>query len=100
LKTHRFHVEAESELLDQIAYYEAQQDGLGKRFLESVEAAMKVAELFPKGGSPYIHATRRIFPSKFPFSLVYVEASNELVVLAVAQQSRKPAYWKTRKREN
>jgi hypothetical protein len=42
--------------LDQIAFYEAQQAGLGRRFLESVEAAMKVAKLFPKGIRPILTA--------------------------------------------
>ena len=71
--------------------------GLGERFTEEVEAALKLASLFPEIGSPYKYGTRRVFPKKFPFSIVYTVLVKELVVLAIAPFPRKVAYWRNRK---
>ena len=50
-------------------------------------------------GSPYLFKTRRVFPKRFPFSVVYVQRRNEIVVLAVAPFRRKPGYWRSRRNE-
>ncbi len=51
----------------------------------------------PGIGIPYKYGTRRVFPKDFPYSVVYRETANSLVVLAVAPFRRKPAYWRNRK---
>lgn len=96
----RFHGEARLEFLDGVAYYEAIQVGLGKRFRQSVEAAVALAVLLPFAGSPSKHGTRRVFPKKFPFSIVYMVGGNEIVIFAVAHFKRKPGYWKSRRHDN
>jgi toxin ParE1/3/4 len=48
-------------------------------------------------GAPYKYNTRRVFPKKFPFSVVYRELASELVVLAIAPFPRRSAYWRSRK---
>lgn len=47
-------------------------------------------------GAPYKHGTRRVFPKKFPFSIVCRELAAELVILAIAPFPRMPAYWQSR----
>ena len=96
----RFHGEARLEFLDEIAYYEAIETGLGKRFLQSVEAAIALAVSLPFAGSPYKHGTRRVFTTKFPFSIVYRVGEDEIVIFAIAHFKRKPGYWKSRKRDD
>lgn len=63
----RFHGEAQLEFLDEVAYYEAIEAGLGKRFWQSVEATVALAVSLSLAGSPYKHGTRRVFLKKFPF---------------------------------
>jgi plasmid stabilization system protein ParE len=99
VKPHRYHSEAETELLEQVSYYEAVSTGLGARFLAEVEAAMALAGEFPKSGSPYYSKTRRVFPKGFPYSLAYFERNTELIVMAVASFSQQPGYWRNRRRE-
>ena len=97
MKPARFHPEAEVELAAEAKFYEEQWRGLGERFTEEVEAALKLASLFPEIGSPYKYGTRRVFPKKFPFSIVYTVLVKELVVLAIAPFPHKVAYWRNRK---
>lgn len=96
-KALRFHDEALAELTAEAVYYESRAKGLGARFTDEVEAATKIATEFPEIGSPFKHGTRRVFPKKFPFSVVYRIHADEIVVVAVAPDARKPAYWRGRK---
>jgi toxin ParE1/3/4 len=93
----RFHSEALDELTAEAVYYESQSRGLGERFASEVEAATRIAAEFPAMGAPFKYGTRRVFPKKFPFSVVYRLVANEVVVLAVAPDARKPGYWRHRK---
>jgi hypothetical protein len=65
--------------------------------MNEVQAAIKLATTFAGIGSPYRYGTRRVFPKRFPFSVVYRESASELVVLAIAPFPRKPGYWRGRK---
>ncbi|MBI5330131.1 MAG: type II toxin-antitoxin system RelE/ParE family toxin [Betaproteobacteria bacterium] len=39
----------------------------------------------------------RIFPlKKYPYSLVYYKQATDLVIVAIAHQSRRPGYWRPR----
>lgn len=98
MKPARLHPEAEAELAAESRYYEACSPGLGERFIHEIQAAIELASVFPGVGVAYKYGTRRVFPKKFPFSVVYLESAEELVVLAIAPFPRKPAYWRSRKR--
>lgn len=93
----RFHDEALAELAAQAVYYESKSKGLGDEFVNEVEAATKIAGEFPEMGSPFKYSTRRVFPKKFPFSVVYRIRSEEIIILAVAPDARRPGYWRNRK---
>lgn len=93
----RFHEAARLEFLDNVAFYEDIQRGLGERFRLSVEGAVTLAASLPFAGSPYKYGTRRVFPKKFPFSIIYLVGINEIVVFAVAHFKRKPGYWEKRR---
>jgi toxin ParE1/3/4 len=92
-----FHPEALAELQEQAVYYEERSEGLGERFVSQVETAAGLAASMPGIGSPYKHRTRRVFPKDFPFSVVYRETGEALVIVAVAAFRRKPGYWRHRK---
>ena len=96
-QTRTFYSEALEEFTAEVVYHEPQSSGLGARFAGEIEAATRIASEFPEMGAPYKHGTRRVFPRKFPFSVVYRIQADEIVVLAVAPDARKPGYWRDRK---
>ncbi|MHB1282812.1 MAG: type II toxin-antitoxin system RelE/ParE family toxin [Metallibacterium scheffleri] len=89
--------EAESEHLKQVAYYEAQQTGLGARYLAEVNAALEyICEAplrFPIARPP---ALRRLGLRRFPFTIFFRELSGVVQVVAVAPHRRRPGYWSGR----
>ena len=92
----RFHVAALDEIEAEMARYTAIHPMLGVAFTDSIERALRLAREFPEMGSPYLYGTRRVFPKRFPHSLVYLHRIGEVYVVAVAPFKRKPAYWKVR----
>ena len=97
MKPVRFYDEARLELINEVLYYATISPRLGDRLATAVEQATQLASELPDMGSPYKYGTRRVFPRKFPFSVVYVARESEIYVLALAPFSRKPGYWRSRK---
>ena len=89
----RFHEAALAELEWEVQYYAKK---LGERFATVVERALAIATEFPDMGSTHRYGTRRVFPKRFPFSIVYLHRSDEFLVLAIAPDERKPGYWRSR----
>jgi len=96
VKPVRFHEAARAELLKEVQYYTAISSKLGERLATAVEQATQLASEFPNMGTPYKYGARRVFPKKFPFSIVYIARESEVYVVAVAPFRRKPAYWRAR----
>ena len=96
MKPVRFHPAALEELVHEVEYYTAVSKQLGSSLADAIEAAIGRASEFPSMGPPYKYKTRRTFPGKYPFSLVYVEREADVFVLAFAPDSRKPGYWRSR----
>ena len=44
----------------------------------------------------YLHGTRRFVLHRFPFSIIYLDDPEVLIIVAVAHNKRKPGYWKQR----
>ena len=99
MKTVRFHDAARLELRHEVSYYSTVSPVLGRRLLEAVEEAVALARSFPEIGTPYLQHTKRVFPKRFPFSIVYVETPLEIYVVAFAPFRRKPGYWQARTKE-
>ena len=97
MKRVRFHDAARAELKSEAQYYATITPRLAERFVSAVEQATQLASEFPEVGSPYKLATRRVFPKRFPFSVVYLERPDEIYILALAPFRRKPGYWRARK---
>jgi toxin ParE1/3/4 len=94
-----FHLEAEQELAEAIAYYDSQRAGLGTRFRDAVEEAVLQLVRTPKAFSPYDrHGTRKYVMRKFPYNLYFLELADVLWIVAVAHQRRRPNYWRHRLR--
>jgi toxin ParE1/3/4 len=88
--------EADDDLIDAAAFYEAQRTGLARRFLTAVERVIAHAAEHPLTGTPLGGAIRRYLVPGFPYAVIY-EADREPVrVLAVAHLRRHPDFWRGR----
>ena len=97
MKRVRFHLEAEAEMTEAAAYYEAQEPQLGRRFLFLVQDAVNRIQVNPLLYRPIEGDVRRCLVRTFPFSVLFRIGADEYVVVAVMHLHRDPQYWKTRR---
>ena len=87
---------AEAELAEAAKYYDQQQPGLGRDFLDAIkrtEAAIQQnPELWVFHEKPL--RGRRVQP--FAYKLLYRELPDRIQIVAVMHFSRRPGYWKDR----
>ena len=96
MKLLRFHPDAESEMIEAAAWYEAQQTDLGKRFLTCVQDALNRVELNPALYPVVDNDVRRCLTSTFPFGVLFRIKEDMIVIMAVMHLHRDPGYWKNR----
>lgn len=92
-----FHQSAELELKEAAQYYESEVIGLGKAFVDEVEYALKQISLHPKAAPLILKVVRRMLIRRFPYSIMYSVVDDTIRVLAIANQKRRPLYWRLRK---
>lgn len=88
--------EAEHDLKEAYAWYEAQIPGLGADFLLHVDAQLKSLQRSPLQ-NPVVHQeVRRCLIRRFPYSIFYIVEDERVVVLAVFHAKRDPKARQTR----
>ena len=88
---------AKVELEEAVEWYEAQVEGLGDHLMKEIVAATVLVERFPQAWHPLSKRARSHRLNRFPYALIYTgEAADEVVILALAHQHRKPFYWRDR----
>ncbi|MGH7789517.1 MAG: type II toxin-antitoxin system RelE/ParE family toxin [Candidatus Binatia bacterium] len=93
-----FHPSAREELDASIDFYEAHLKGLGGRFLIAVEEAIGRIAGSPDAGLSLAGGLRKRIVPGFPFSVVYRTLRQEQIfIVAVAHQHRRPGYWSRRR---
>ena len=97
MKPARLAPEALRELVDAGSWYESKQPGLSDRFLEDLENQLALVREHPSA-FPVLRVfskveVRRALLPRFPYTLVFVELSAEIRIVAVAHQKRRPGYW-------
>ena len=66
-------------------------------FLTEVERALKQIREHPKA-APVLHGVvRRKLIRRFPYSVMYAVQTETIRILAIANQKRRPFYWRGRK---
>lgn len=96
MKSIRFHPDARIEMVESALFYEKQQQGLGKRYLESVQSAIHRIQLLPSSYQIIEKNIRRCRIDKFPFGVIFRERNECIDIIAVMHFKRNPDYWKTR----
>lgn len=92
-----FHEAAELELAEAAAFYERECPGLGVTFLDEVQAALKTFAQFPEGSPLLRGRIRRKVLVRFPYTLLYSLRDDQIRILAVAHEKRRPFYWHGRR---
>jgi plasmid stabilization system protein ParE len=87
---------AQAELEEAITWYAGQAPGLGDAFLIETLKSIQLIEKFPQAWHPLTPHIRRCRLRRFPYSVVYTLEGDDLLVLAIAHQHRKPGYWRNR----
>lgn len=87
-----------AELHDAAAFYTASANlELGLAFVADFERTVKGALANPKVGAVFRGSRRRYLLRRFPYGIIYQITEEELRIIAVAHQRRRPAYWSGRK---
>lgn len=91
------HETAEAEITEAADFYDLEGPGLGSVFLDEIERALGAISLYPEAAPISRGGVRKRSLLKFPYSLVYSVRPEEIRLLAVAQQKRRPFYWRGRR---
>lgn len=92
----RFSEIANNELIDACDWYELQQEGLGLRFKGAVRDAVQRIARTPLLFPVELEDVRRYVMNRFPYTLRYVVRGDEVWIVAVSHQHRRPDYWTER----
>jgi plasmid stabilization system protein ParE len=93
--------EAAEEAVEAAAWYEQERPGLGVEFDHAVNAALDLLEdevvpLTNMPGTAGSRGAKRLVLRRFPYDIVVRESSQEIIIVAIAHQSRRPGYWRNR----
>ena len=91
-----FHPDVSSEIKASYDWYQEKVNGLGEDFLNEIESAYQAIVEFPQTWPKFQKGFRRFLLSKFPFSVIYREENNQIYIVAVMHNSRRPGYWLNR----
>ena len=99
----RILADAAEEAIEAAAWYERERSGLGREFEQAIDAGLDVLEyqvvpLTNLPGEAGNKGVKRLSLKRFPYELVVRESSDEILVVAIAHQSRRPGYWRERLR--
>lgn len=93
---YEFHPDAEEELIEAAAWYDAEVPGLGSLFGEEALRTIELLLENPTAGLPIGGQLRRFVMRRFPHTIIYTPGHDTLFVVAVAHTSRRPGYWRSR----
>lgn len=89
---------AKADIQDTARWYEKQQKGLGKRFINQVREKIRLIEKFPKSARLRNDRLRTAILETFPFMIHYHldEDKKNVIIFAILHTSRNPKIWEKR----
>jgi hypothetical protein len=104
----RLRAEAEREVLEAARWYRRKREGLDAEFLHALERALEAIRRAPEAKPPVPHlpkvpkhapVVRHGRVARFPFRIVFIVDEPDVIVLAIAHESRRVGYWRRRLEE-
>ena len=96
VKALELHPAAVAEGEEATAWYAERDPRVAARFAKELEAALNRIAEAPHRWPAYLHGTRRVRLTRFPYAVAYREEPSRILVVAVAHAKRKPGYWRKR----
>lgn len=91
-----WHRRAMSEFLNAVDYYDNQEEGLGARFADHVDAAIQFIDSDPLRPRCIDDSYRKMPVRKFPYLIIYEMLEDEVKIVAISHTSRRPGSWRSR----
>jgi toxin ParE1/3/4 len=95
-RTVAFHEVAVVELNEAVDFYNLECPGLGLTFLQEVQTALATIAQFPESTPLLQGRVRRKVLLRFPYTVIYSIRGEQIRVLALAHEKRRPFYWRGR----
>lgn len=92
----RFLAVAREEIREAADYYAAISPDLGRAFRLELRQLMRLVTTMPLAWPESTEGTRKCLLTRFPYLVIYAPLPDELLVLAVGHQHRRPEYWRER----
>ena len=91
------HPEAQADLREAAEFYRAKADtALSLALLVEFERSVGLLLQHPGLGRIWRHGKRRLLMKRFRYALIYSVVDDQIRILAIAHQSRRPGYWRRR----
>lgn len=84
---------ARNEMAEIKRYYNLQQNGLGDAFQSEAQAAAQLILARPFFWQIEVEPARRFILNRFPYKMVYIVQDEQVVIVALMHQHRRPDYW-------
>src|SRR3954469_8972724 len=85
-----FRPEAKAEAIEARDWYESRAPGLGVEFVTALDLALAMALRNPEAFAAIARDLRRVILRKFPYSVVFRQDADRIVVFAVFHHRRAP----------
>ena len=92
----RVHSHAQEEINEAFDWYFKRSPEAAEAFLTEIGASLAQIAAHPQLYSTYTKNTRRRVLSGFPYSVIFQEKDDIILVVAVAHAKRRPGYWRKR----
>jgi plasmid stabilization system protein ParE len=95
-KSLRVHSQAQEEINEAFEWYFKRSPEAADAFLTEIGTSLKQILANPQLFPPYTKSTRRRVLARFPYSVIFQEKDEMIVVVAIAHAKRRPGYWRGR----
>ena len=91
-----FHPEAAAEVIEAYQWYFERSENAADRFQKELDRAIEYIGDYPDRYARHDHGTRVFLLRRFPYLVIYKEYDEQIIVIAVAHDKRKPGYGRRR----
>lgn len=84
------------DLAEALAYYREESEILAGRLYDEINRLITEICAAPRLYRVVAHPVRRHISLTFPYAVLYVDAPDQIAILAIAHFKRRPAYWRAR----